>query len=333
MRDYIFLKEIWFLTYVDWDVMIITKIIVIGIDVRDPIGLFSDPNNVLQIVARKYEGRCYMQCYILKVNRIIKTGECLINQFGDPSKATISVVCEVSALVFAPGEVVNGCEVKNQSEMGHTLCETEHACMVVKADPTFASIAQGQIVPLKVITARYNIGAEKVSITAEFFKLERNVVVHELIGVIDAPGQAIIDRILAKISAEEELAEQLKTQKKTAWETFNTMLYPFRAIVAPANTNTIHDMLKGKGTRYVSRDPKIYRTSPGLYIYSDVSAIPKEAIIRRESPPLGVIVDMLESYRAGLQMVREMVETYSTKELLDRHDNLWRIYGKMRQAA
>src|SRR5690606_4726605 len=96
--------------------MLIKKNIEVGIDILDPINVFTDFDNITRILVDHYEGKCFRGCFIKKINKILRIGDCVINQDGSPTFGTLPVMIEVSAIVYAIGEVINGCVVQNRSK-------------------------------------------------------------------------------------------------------------------------------------------------------------------------------------------------------------------------
>ena len=88
--------------------MIITKVIEVGIDIHNCINIYSDGDNIKHILIDRFEKKCFRGCYIKTVDRILRTSECIINQDGSPTYGTLSVIFEVTAVVFADGEIING---------------------------------------------------------------------------------------------------------------------------------------------------------------------------------------------------------------------------------
>jgi DNA-directed RNA polymerase subunit E'/Rpb7 len=111
--------------------MLITKRIEHAIDINDPITLNTDlENNVLNILRNMFVGRCFRGCFILSVNKLLNKSHCEINQDGLLHLATMSVIFEVSALVYLPGDVIVGCLVVNRQD-DLIICKGPNASIII----------------------------------------------------------------------------------------------------------------------------------------------------------------------------------------------------------
>jgi hypothetical protein len=52
--------------------------------------------------------------------------------------------------------------------------------------------------------------------------------------------------------------------------------------------------------------------------------------VETNMPTRGVFVALISNYINYMQMIREMCETYCTPEIMESHQNLWRIFKKMK---
>lgn len=311
--------------------MIITKIIEVGINVQNCINIYTDPDNIKQILADRYEGRCFKGCYIKKIEKIRKIGECVINQDGPPTFGVIPVICEVTAIVYAVGEIINGCKVMNRDADGILVCSTDIAAIMLAAHPAFESVVKGQIISIRVGATRYNVSATKIAISAVPYLFNKNPIIYK-IGIITEPMRALLGNVFERIAFEEEETNRLKKDNEKAWNTFDQLLYAYKepqkaprdAILM--NIKTIaQEAIK---VQYLSRDPRINLSTPVVFGYTTKSSFPEGAIVREDLPTANVLILLLEDYCAHLRTIREMIEIYHTEKLIADHKNLWQIFKK-----
>ncbi|QYB17651.1 hypothetical protein PV-S19_0287 [Pacmanvirus S19] len=314
--------------------MIIKKNIEVGVDIRDCIGIYTDPENMIHILADRFEGKCYRGCFIKSINRILRIGECLINQDGVPGFGTIPVIMEVTAIVYAVGEILNGCVVQKKDKNGIIVCGTDIAAIMLIAHKSLESINKGQLISVRVGNVRYSQGSPKVSINAIPYIFNHRPMIYK-IGNITEPVKILLSNVLERISQEEKEMELLKKQKARAWETFSQLLYAYKEEQKPPKGAIVHSLLDivknvDKNIKYISRDSRIDLSTPNVYSYTDVQAdsIPSGAVVRNELPTNNVLIILLEDYCSHLRTIREMIDIYSTEELLSSHRNLWQIFKK-----
>jgi len=308
--------------------MLIIKVISVAIDVQNCINLYTDPDNVYQIITNKYEGRCIAGCFIKRVNRIMRVGDCVINQDGSPDFGVLPVTFEVSAIIYAPGEIINGCRVKNRdTSTGILICGTDNSNIMVAPHPLYASIVKNQLISVLVVGVKYTLSSEKIAVSAIPFTFARESSVYK-VPPITGDIKSLLSDVLERIESEEDLAETIKDENPKAWNTFNQLLYAYKTPqTAPKDAKIIDikDLLKSKTTQYVSRDKRIDLSQPSAYAYPKE---PTEGNLRGEVPADSAYLIIFEDYCARLRMIRELVEIYSTEDLLTGHLNLWQIFKK-----
>lgn len=312
--------------------MLITKVIEVGINVQNTINIYTDEDNIKHILIDRYQGKCFRGCWIKSINKILMIGECIINQDGVPNFGTIPVIFEVTAIVYAMGEILNGCVVKNKDKSGIIICTTDIASIMLNAHKSLESITKGQIISLRVFGVRYNQGAAKVSINAVPFMFQEKPFIYA-IGPITEGAKEMVANVLSRIEFEEAEKEKIMKDKPRAWDTFDQLLYAYKEeqkIPSGAKLLNIVSIAKSgnAGVKYLSRDNRLNLSTPNVYGYSDVTTIPSGAIVRGEIATSNVLILLLEDYCAHLRTIREMIGIYATEELLIAHKNLWQIFKK-----
>jgi hypothetical protein len=312
--------------------MLINKIIEVGINVHNCINIYTDPENIKNILADRYEGKCFRGCWIKSINKILMIGECVINQDGVPNFGTVPVIFEATAIVYAVGEIINGCVVKNKDKSGIIICGTDIASIMLNSHKSLESVTKGQIISVRVVGARYNQAAVKISVHAVPFMFQDRPIVYK-IGSISEATKDLITNVLTRIEFEESEMENLKKEKARAWTFFDKLLYAYKekqSVPTGARELNIVDIAKSgieRGVVYLTRDNRINLSTPTVHGYA-AAPLPAKAIVRSELPTSNILILLLEDYCAHLRTIREMVNIYSTEELLESHSNLWKIFAK-----
>ncbi len=308
--------------------MLISKIIETGINITDPISLYvSFDENLMEILKDRFVGRCYRECYITQIKRIIKTSECIITSDYDPNYGVLYVIFEVSAIEYHKGEIINGVKVINTGSTPRKdpfICSTNIAGITTIYHKNFESVKVGQLISVRVASVRYDINSTKISITA-FPLLHSTSVNTFVVGELTQKDRDDVKQLLQVIVKEEELLG--KCDKKSA-ETFESLLYAYsKDPQVKSKTASIVDIATGKvvlksGT-YISRDPRLKLTTPAVITEDEHTGDVNTTV-----PYSLSIIYILQDYLSYIRTVREMTEIYNTKELIDSHANLWRIYVK-----
>lgn len=310
--------------------MLITKIISIGLDIQNTVNVYSDLEaNVRGILIDRYEGRCLRAGYIQKINKIIKMSDCRINQDGNPTFGTIDVIFEVSAVIYAIGEVINGCEVINKDKR-IIICSTPITSIMLNADESLESVRKGQKISVRVGGAKYNIGAQRISINAIPYMFITSTTIYQ---ISSSDNKLYLQPMLERVQKEESDIDALRKSNPKAWEFFSQLLYAYKdAQKAPAGAaefnllNIINDF--PKDIKYLSRDSKLNLFEPLVYGYRNHADFPLGVKLKSNIVAKEVLLSLLDDYYNQLRIIREMIEIYDSEGMLEKHKNLWLIFKK-----
>ena len=311
--------------------MIITKTFEVALNIQNYISIYTNlESNLLEIVTDKYEGKCFRRCLILQIKRIIRYGNCTINQNGPPTFGIIPVIFEADALYFAEGEVITDCRVLNKNSTNNTiLCasKSSRATIYFKQTPLFASVTVGQIVPVTVFLAKYKILTESISInsapivprgTFDFYEIEDTRV-----------DNNALQNVLARIGAEEQL--KVAREKDKGYQFFEQLLIPVNKTSEPKSCKVINikDFAKRPFLCFICKDTRTGFADEKVCCFTKN---PSENPAITGLSTTAVIIALLENYCSNMRVVREMSEIYKTEEMLMAHKNLWQIYKKQKIA-
>jgi hypothetical protein len=94
----------------------------------------------------------------------------------------------------------------------------------------------------------------------------------------------------------------------------------------------------GDGVMYVSRDPRMDLTTSSVYVHNAAVNAPASqsksvstSITVDTLLPSNVLVTLYEDYCSQLRVIREMIDVYSTVDLVRSHQNLWKTYAASRR--
>lgn len=311
--------------------MLITKVIEVGLNIRDPINVYVDKNNILRILEDRLLKRCYRGCFIEKIIRVVKTTPCVINQDGSPGFGTIGVIIEVLATIYKPGEVINGCVVTNKDKNGIIICSTEKASIMLNAHSVLESVQRDQTISVRVGAASYKIGTPKIAVSAVPYLLNSTPIVFK---VTPVTNQALLEETIDRVKEEETTAAELKKSDEKLWNYFDMLLYAYKTEQKSppgAKTFNIAELaINGvpNGITYISRDPRINLSTPQIYGFADLSSVPAGSVVKPNLEIDNVIILMLEDYYNHLRTIREMMKIYGNPAMIESHRNLWLIFRK-----
>lgn len=310
--------------------MIITRHIETVLDITNPIEIYSDPdNNILNILRDKYEGKCYSNCFILKVKKIIKRSECIIQQNTDTCNGSVACIFEVDAIIYRNDEVISGCLVKNKDKQGLIIASSQYASICLNSQDIFNAVRNDLIIPVRVGKARYNILSDKISVNAVPY-VPNNSYIYYYIGNYNHEAAQFND-IITKIGEEEAKMAEIKKKNIKGWSFFSTILYPYKdKQTIKSKTVSVKDMaLRKNAEGYYCRDPKIHMSENLVTVQTGVPNADNVTIVK-ELDAAAIILHMLYDYFDGMRIIREFVEIYNTENLMHLHKPLWAIYNKLK---
>ena len=331
--------------------MRIEKVIEVAIDIRNPIEICTSTDSVRQIIAHKFERKCFRGCFIIKVLKINRIGDCKISQDGHPDHGTLPVCFTVEAEEYAGGEIINGCQVTKVAE-GAIICQTSIASIWIKQQDISKGIREGQMISIRVGMARYVIGAEKISVSGTLLLPLKFPVLYQINET--KYNREFLDNVVERIKFERAELEKIRGSHKDGKiliDTFTQTLY------ACKEDNVLS-----------ARPPPLAKTIPSLTVLDIMKVIemeipadyvgkcftrsfvqslvqPTTLLMNKDDLPAGsawgtakvismsttnVLLVLLEDYCSYLRTLREMIGIYSTAEIIKDHTNLWLILAKSR---
>jgi hypothetical protein len=311
---------------------IITKIMFDNIVVDDPISFLSNniDRAIIKILEHKYVNKCYLSAYVLRITRIIRRGDCILNQNGvndkiaNPVNGTIYVQFETQCIVYNSGEIIPNCLVEETDEYNNIKCNSTYGGIHVKPDKYNSSIKVGQLISIVVENVMYDVLQPEIAIQGNLFIPKPVLIAYEI------PENKDIDiAVFAPILERLKLEESDRSSR--AWITFDKLIYPHKTEVKIANTISIIDIaskLPNNKNKYLVRDSNLHLTSPSVY-YTDTP--PEGAQIINKLNYTSIVLAVLFSYSNYSNLITEMCDIYNTPELITAHKNLWAIYASSRK--
>ena len=307
------------------------KILEKSMDVPDTISLFTNAdNNILNRLSSTLEKRCFGGCYVLKVMNVIKRSECIITQADESCRGSIDVMFNAQVLEYMPGDIVTGCKVvKKNSESGVLIASTDVCALNITTDDVFNSITVGQIVPVRARRSHYAIGNDRIQAFAEPF-------VPRAIGkVFNFGGYTVTDEDVAKlqniINIINDEEDMLEDHNENEIGFFSKLVYPYnKELKLPGSQLKIIDSLKGLKLNTIVYIPDtIHDGNVNHCMPKEMGSKPLFGDKTLEQPTddkLKALTEILTDYYQSLVLIRGLCDDYDTKELKEKHINLWRIF-------
>ncbi len=310
---------------------IINKLLCDTLKINNPIDFIvsnQDNNEIISMLEKKFVRKCYMSALILRILRIVRKGSiqvnqsCIGDQYANPVYGTIDVEFEIEALVLNPQEILTGCIVRNNNDYNGIYCDTQYAGIYLIENKLHESLQVGQIVSIVVQDSVYEVFHEKIAVQAVLFIPHEYCIAYEV-------AQEGTDLLLDIKIPEYNIVSD-------AWKSFSKLIYPYKQEQAVTETKySLLDLISKdtlqqsiKWPKYLVRDSRLGLATPMLWGANDTKKI-KCDIIRGLSRN-EVCSAIAMNYINYGNLIKGMSIEYNTPEIIKKHDNLWRIYGKVR---
>lgn len=206
--------------------MIIKKILETYLDLSDPKDMFSSNKDALLLtkLTEKFVGICYMSCYILSVNKIIRRSYIYMKDTLDGG-SNLSIKFEVTALIYNMNEIINGCKIIRKELNGIIHAKSDYAGIQISVPSNISIFKEGDVVPIIVKQVRYNVNQSAISILAmPFISVKKDHVMYKITEDITEEEKEELKDIIAQIQAEKKIIESLVKDDKKIYNFFYDLL-------------------------------------------------------------------------------------------------------------
>lgn len=315
--------------------MKITKIIEHCLNIPSPIDFYSHPDNPLVILKELFEGRCFKECLITKVLEIIEMSEMQIQSLGGIAPGSIRIKFKIEGIVYLTNEVINGCKVINKDKRT-ILAKKDNADIFILNTTLLESITEKNIIPVIVSKSLNKINSTSVALSGNLYLPNKKLFGINITGyyISDKNTQVDISRVESEIENmkyEEDQKDKLLKSNKKGYEFFRKVLYPYQEDKKPsAETISIHKLIKGQiptGVWLVKEDIFDF-DSDKISIYKD---LPEDYDKGPNYEINSILNIMIHEYSDNLRIIREMMDIYSTEELIQANTNLFKLFKKTKK--
>lgn len=231
--------------------MHVYKIITTTLDIQNTISLYTDiNNNVLNILIKKFENRCYSGCFILKVLTIERLSECTILQCNESGNGSLDVQFRAYVIELYPEEIIFATVLRNDAERKMIIATNEYTALNVMTNNVYDSIRETQIIPVRIKQVMYSVGKEKIQAFAMPYKPSRNVIGYNCNGIVYT--KELHDKFMNIAKDLYEMIEEdfsMKELNPASVKFFNNLVYPFKTHHQMMTNEIINETKVKKGTK------------------------------------------------------------------------------------
>jgi hypothetical protein len=261
--------------------------------------------------------------YIEHVTKVIRRSECMVDQTS--FIYSLSVIFEVIAVKYSPGELITGCVITNKTA-DHTVCKAGYNAILILSQegaPSVAPLEVGNIITVQIEQTMFTPCSDNIAILARLYVPNTKYIAYKWnAGDVDA---AILADTLDKINS-------ISTGGPT-WDFFSKLVYPYKSLAQlPAGSRVIND-ITSVVSAHIDNNQYVYIHPADKSVVCISSERPPDAQIETQHQCTNVLLMLLEAHYAHLQLLHDLTTIHSSQASMESHKILWRIYQKAKADA
>lgn len=299
--------------------MKIERLLEATLDIEDPISFCADPDQLMQMLRLRFEGRCYSRCLIKKIIRVDQKSPVCISSMKTRHTGQISVKFTAIVIVANPGDIIHGCNVV-KTDPNVVLGKYKQICVRMDKDNVLANVAAvGQLISVVVKKESYQLNGEVIYAHVEPWRRSAISTYYLVPTVVVGLAESTPMQKAAEIMRKEVAKSQsVKTTNPKGWQVFEQLYYPFTEIVAPPGRILELEKMQLTPGKYVSRCAQLRDDA----VFTEVDECPPSDTSVIVATSEQIAVTLMLDYVAYLRAFRKLCTLYNTNELIAQH-KMW----------
>jgi hypothetical protein len=304
--------------------MYVNKVLETTIDLFESKDIYTADVETMLIkkLEERYKNKCFKSILITEIIKIIRYSDIKLVDNRLDGAAYINVQFEVKGVILIKGEILTECKVTEIITTG-IIVEHKYAgglIMPGQKNQIYNIIKKGQYIPIIISDVRYNIGQSEISIRGIPFTplVVKNTYYNINYGLYDGEEDKL-KQLLEDFNNEIKLHAEIKNK---SYEFFKELLYPYKNYnkikAEPINLefNKLSNIKDGIIV-YLGEEEKNDK-----FIYKVDNVKDAETINASLYTALADIINRRIIY---LQNLRELVNSYNTKEKIQENMKYWQV--------
>lgn len=326
-----------------FSMIINNKILETYMDIGDANDIYS-PNIDAMLIKKltaKFAGICYNSCHIIKINKIIRRSYMYMKDTLDGDCNT-SIRFEATVIVYAAGEIINGCAIIKKEPNGIIHAKSKYAGLQLSVQTNMNIFNEGDVVPAIVKRVRYNVNQPSISVSATpFIPTPYKHTYHKTSGELDKSQVAELTSLINDIKSMLKQLTQLPPNSKKIYKFFLELLYNTDAIKNPVNSAkiSIEKLLSVVNDQrdciiYIPNTP--YNDTDVVYIEPKfvedlVAKTTNEAIYIVEESLYITLYTIILKQLSNLQTIKDFIEFYPDFKAVQKNKAIWKLYTMLKK--
>lgn len=329
--------------------MKVKKVIEVRLDIKEPSDIYcaNYDEKVIQLLAKKFVGKCYKSIFILKVNKILRRSAFKSKQIALDGSLYTDVQFEVDAIVYEKGDVIHNCKIIQINNNNTMHAKSKYASLYIKNLKNLTIFKEGDEIIVIVDSVKYTIGETEISVLAYPLKptLKSSVIYNIQNTDMQSAAEAqisneYIKNLNAEIKSLDDKLMKLKKSHVKSFEFFSKLLYPYKEVkkelkfkksinILNIDSEINNILMNNESLHVYSQISLIYLTPVDILSTDDINTIKKSypATSFIDITKDSLIIQLMSEHRKKLNIFIDFVETYNNADLIKQHSPSWLLYN------
>jgi hypothetical protein len=289
---------------------------------------------VLNLIKKKFNGRCYKSVYILDILRVITRSDLKCKNKSLDGYVYLDVQFESLCMLYENGEIIHNCKIVQILSKNVILAKSTHCSIQIKNPTKIDIFKEGDEIPVIVNDSRYPLFDTEISISSIPLMPTYTSPILNIIATsdMDAEHKEASETLLSEIDA---LVEEVDKFDKKAVKFFVELLYPYKkykSFKAFGDALTLEEFDKIKegdlvfaSDRYLNEDV-FYKFRKDFDVKSfDMGELIEVNISLKEMHD-----KLIFERKKNLEVLLGFLREYNI-EKIKKNSILWQVYSSLKQ--
>jgi hypothetical protein len=309
--------------------MHITKIFDIILNIDNINILFSNniEYQILQLIEQKYLNKCYLESFIIKINKILNRSLIESNQNDLNCSFTVCIQFEAECIIFSKNEVILNMVV--QEHVNNNIIATKNNMIaMIKNNKDIDFLKKNSIIPIIVGKAKFTTGSNKITINSyPFIPIHTHTVYYKIKTITESDKVYLQDNIINYINIEENKKKEILAIKNNTWNYFDELIYPLK------NNISNESIKKSKTIDLLSlnlENTTVYYNN-NINLSEHLLCIDNKSETYIEDSTINILYGLLKKYYLHIKLLNDLSTEYNSTDLIDKNNEIFKLYIKYKK--
>jgi hypothetical protein len=309
--------------------MQITKIFDIILNIDNINILFSNniESYILQLIEQKYLNKCYIESYIIKINKILNRSLIESNQNDLNCSFSVCIQFEADCIIFSKNEVILNMVVQENIN-NNIIAKNDFIISMIKNNKDIDFLKKGSIIPIIVGKSKFTTGSNKITINSyPFIPIHHHIVYYKIKNITDNDKLQLQDSIINYINIEENRKTTIINEKNNTWDYFNELIYPYKNNISNnvIKKNTPIDLLS------FNYENSIIYFNNEINLSEHLICINNKSETYIEDSTFNILYNLFKKYYLHIKLLNDLSTEYNSVDIINKNKEIFELYIKYKK--